>query len=193
MRAKGTAMDITSSQFLPRLSFEPVNKRVARRYLYFLTSLSAISGLGKWSPDFWDKIPLLMDKLGLRNALIKAGPMFIYALVFSIVGFLLLVFILTKLMNAQFVLSLAKCLFLLSLFYLVWAFMLFLPESLSVIPKIFLALVLLFGIVHCFFLGMMRYYWEKRRYGDVFMEITVLILFLAFMWKPMQIILVGSS
>lgn len=181
----------TAYHILPHFSFESVNKRVVRRYFFYLMTVLGVSGVGKLTPEVWDKIPVLMDKLGLKEALIKASPMFIEAIILAVLGFLLLLLIMTKLMDAQFVFSLAKCMFLLGFFFMVCAFLSLIPGAL-ILRKFFLVLILAFGIIHCFFLGMMKYYWDKSSYGDVFLELAALGVFLAVMWYPAKVILLGS-
>jgi hypothetical protein len=185
-------MDLTINRVFPYLSFDLVNKRVVRRYIFYLSTILGMSGIGKITPEIWEKIPLLMDKLGLKEALIKAGPMFVESIILAGIGFLLLLAIWTRLIDAQLVLSFAKCMFLLGLFFMICAFMTLLPGNLFILRKLFLLFVLAFGVVHCFFLGMMKYYWSKHSYGDVFLELIVLFVFLGVMWNPIRIMLLGS-
>jgi hypothetical protein len=185
-------MSTLEPTYLPSLSFYSVNqehlKKVISPYIKISMLVLTSSALGSLLPKIWKDIPLLMDNLGLKTALETATPLFLQSLLYTLLGFLFCAIILTKLIDAQFILSFAKSFLLVGLFFVICG-VVSLISSISnevMIQKILLIVFFLMAICRFFLLGLMRYYWTRKCYGDFALEFLVLLVFIGVLWKPIS-------
>jgi hypothetical protein len=180
-------MSTGSPRYLPYLSFYPVNQNVIKKlvlpYIKLSTVVLGSSVIGSFLPKVWDQIPVLMSYLGLKQGLERSTHLFWDALLYSVFGLLLIGVVYSKLMDAQFILSIAKSLLLIGLLFSLCGFVSLFPNTL-IVHKILLCIVLIFTVFRGFVYGLMRYYWDRKSYGDLFLEILVLCLFLYILWSP---------
>ena len=118
----------------------------------------------------------------LQAALAHATPSLDRVIGFAVAGMGLLAFVGLRLMDAQWIFSLARTAFFLAAFHLVCAIFSGLPMQSYRGHRFCAAAVLLFGTVHFFAFGLIRYYWRRRSYGDAAMEMLTLCAFVGFAW-----------
>jgi hypothetical protein len=186
-----------TSTLIPQHAFSPVNpvvsERVIRPYIKLGAAVFGAGGIGSLLPKIWDYLPGLMNYLGLKQALELATPLFLQAILYSVLGLIFIFAISTKLLDAQIVLLLSRALLLIGLLFIICGFVSIFPESL-IIHKILLVFIVFFAIFRFFILGpTMRFYWRKKAYGDIFLETLVLFIFIYILWSPISNILLGGG
>lgn len=158
-----------------------------------LTGLSAAGGKEKVLPGLWQEIPAAIEHAVGHGATANMRPFFAAAFIFSIIGILLLVMILSRAVDIQLLYFGALASFALSLVWLVCAVMSLLPSSFMGLHRVFIILVVAGTLASLFFRGgTLLYYWRERFYGDLTLQIVFIgTYYLAFAWLPLKFALAG--
>lgn len=179
----------------PDLVFSPVNKEVAWRLLVPMMLVTGISGIGAKQmalPNLWQEILPAIEKNVHHGATIDLQPYFAAAFVFSILGILFLVMVLTRAVDIQLLYFAGAASFALSFLWLVCAVMSLLPASLMGLHRVFVVIVVLATIGSQFVRGgTVRYYWGRSHYGDLATQVVFIGTYLALSWLPLKFALIG--
>lgn len=182
------------ADWIPRLVFSPVNKRLARWLLASMMLVTGISGLGakeKALPNLWTEILPAIER-NAHGAALDIQPYFAASFVFSILGILFLVMILSRSVDIQLVYFAGQASFALSLLWLVCAVMSLLPSSLMGLHRVFIVLVVLATLGSQFVRGgTVRYYWTGKHYGDLAAQVVFIGSYLTLAWIPLKFALSG--
>jgi hypothetical protein len=175
--------------------FSAVNKKVAWRLLFPMMLVTGISGIGAKEmalPNLWQEILPAIEENVHHGAALNLQPYFAAAFVFSILGILFLVMVLTRAVDIQLLYFAGKASFALSFLWLVCAVMSLLPASLMGLHRIFVIIVVLATIGSQFKRGgTIRYYWSGRHYGDFATQVVFIGTYLALAWLPLKFALIG--
>jgi uncharacterized integral membrane protein len=185
------------SRWIPRLVFSSVNRSVAWRLLVPMMFVTGISGAGAKEmalPNLWqDILPAIERNVG-PGATPDMQPYFAAAFVFSVLGILFLVMVLSRAVDIQLVYFAGRASFALSLLWLVCAVMSLLPPSLMGLHRVFVVLVVVSTVGSQFVRGgTVRYYWSEGHYGDLATQVVFMGTYLAFAWLPLRFALSGKS
>ena len=179
----------------PHLIFSSVNKKLAWRLLapiLIITGISGVGAKGRVLPNLWQEIPAAIEKNVHQGATADLQPFFSAAFVFSVLAILFLVMIISRAVDIQLVYFAARASFALSLLWLVCAVMSLLPASLMGLHRIFVVLVVAATIGSQFVRGgTMKYYWNKRYFGDLAIQVVFTGTYLALAWPPLKFALIG--
>jgi len=180
---------------MPNLIFSPVNKKLARRLLFALLVVTGISGAGAKQealPNLWRVIPQTLEQNVSRGATADLRPYFAVSFVFSILGILFLVMILTRAADIQLFYLAGGASFALSLLWFICAVMSLLPPSLMGLHRVFVVLVVAATIAAQFISsGTAKFYLIRRSYGDLATQVVFLTTYLIFAWEPLKFALIG--
>src|ERR1051326_2870363 len=184
------------SDWLPRLVFTPVNKKVAFRLMAPMLVVTGISGIGAQKlalPNLWKNIgPAIEANVG-RDVTHHIQPFFAASFVFAILGILFLVMILSQAVDIQLAYFAGRASFALSFLWFICAVMSLLPASLMGLHRVFVVLVVASTVGSQFIRGgTIRYYWMKRHYGDLATQVIFIGTYLALAWLPLRFALTGS-
>jgi hypothetical protein len=182
-------------RWLPRLVFSSVNKRLAWGLLIPVMVLTGISGVGakeKALPSLWgDILPAIQKNVG-HEPVYNIQPYFAAAFVFSVLGILFMVMILSRAVDIQLVYLAGRASFALSLLWVVCAVMSLFPASLMGLHRIFVILVVAATLCSQFVRGgTLTYYRKEKYYGDFITQIVFVGTYLAFAWLPLKFALFG--
>ncbi|MEZ4862265.1 MAG: hypothetical protein R3C14_13190 [Caldilineaceae bacterium] len=182
--------------WMPNLIFSSVNKKLAWRLLLPMMIITGISGVGgqeKVLPNLWDEILPAIERNVEYGAANDMAPYFAASFVFSILGILFLIMVLTRAVDLQLVYLAGRASFALSLLWLVCALMSVLPPSLMGLHRIFIVLIVAATIASQFIRGgTIKYYWMREHYGDLVVQIVMLATYMVFAWIPLRFALTGS-
>lgn len=182
------------ANWLPRLVFAPVNRRVAWRLLAPMLLITGFSGAGAKEqalPSLWrDIVPAITENV--NGATHDVRPYFAAAFVFSILGILFLLMILSRAVDIQLAYFAGRASFALSFLWFVCAVMSLLPDSLMGLHRIFVVLVVLATVGSQFIRGgTVRYYWSNGHFGDLATQVVFIGTYLALTWLPLRFALIG--
>lgn len=184
-----------TAQWLPRLVFSSVNRTLAWRLLIPMMLLTGIGAAGAKQmalPNVWHEIIPAIEKNVGHGASISIQPYFAAAFVFSVLGILFMVMILSRAVDIQLVYFAGRASFALSLVWIVCAVMSLLPASLMGLHRVFVVLVVGATLGSQFVRGgTVKYYWMRRYYGDLATQIVFIGTYLAFAWLPLRFALFG--
>lgn len=184
-----------TSQWIPRLVFSPVNKRVVRRLLLPMLIVTGISGAGAKEqalPSLWKTIIPAIEANVQHGAMRDVQPYFAAAFVFAILGILFLIMILTRAVDIQLMYFAGRASIGLSFLWFICAVLSLLPGSFMGLHRVFIVLVVAATLAMQFVRGgTIRYYWDRRHYGDLATQIIFIGTYLAFAWLPLRFALIG--
>jgi len=163
----------------PYLSFYPVNRQLASRYLSFAGLLTAISAGVRVAA----RLQAAPDFATLMKTANLALPMMWPALIYSGLGLALVVAIRATILDMQIILSLARGFLLLATIYICCAAALLLGAEMTYWAKGLLLFLVLLG-VFAHITGGLSYYWRRRSLGDLIVESAALALFLTLTAHP---------
>lgn len=179
------------ARWIPNLVFSSVNRKVAWRLLVPMMLVTGLSGAGAL-PNLWQQILPAIEKNVKTGATIDMQPYFAVAFVFSILGILFMVMILSRGVDIQLLYFAGSASFALSLVWFICAVMSLLPASLMGVHRIFIFLVVAASVGSQFVRGgTVHYYWSERYYGDLATQIVFIGTYLALAWLPLKFALTG--
>lgn len=179
------------AQWMPDLIFAPVNKKPAQQLLLAMLVVTGLSGAGANTalPNLWH-IPDWLSQHGAPGDMLKAS--FATSFIFSVLGVLFLIMILTRVADLQLLYLASGASFALSFLWLVCAVMALLPPSLMGLHRVFVVLVVGGTIASQFVRGgTAKFYLMRKYYGDLATEIVFLTTYLIFAWIPLKLALTG--
>jgi uncharacterized integral membrane protein len=183
------------ADWLPRLVFAPVNRRVAWRLLLPMLVVTGISGIGAQKqalPSLWKQILPAIEENVHSGSVHNAQPYFAASFVFSVVGILFLVMVLSRAVDIQLAYFAGRASFALSFLWFLCALMSLLPESLMGLHRIFIICAALATLGSQFIRGgTIRYYWREGHFGDLGVQIVFIGTYLTFAWLPLRFALTG--
>ena len=183
------------AHWLPRLVFSPVNRTVAWRLLLPMLVVTGISGVGAKEqalPSLWKQILPAIEENVHSGAVHDVQPYFAASFVFSILGILFLVMILSRAVDIQLAYFAGRASFALSFLWFICAVMSLLPGSLMGLHRVFLILVVAATVGSQFIRGgTVRFYWNEGHYGDLAAQVVFIGTYLAFAWLPLRFALTG--
>jgi len=159
--------------YWPRLIFRPVNKARARFYLG--VAIGEVGALGFnvsfTLADQWDQILKLSEHLGRKEAFEHVEPLHYLSVALAGAAAVLLVGVLARLLDAQFIYNLAIGLLLAAFILVVVAWLAIPSESSMALKAIFMVLIVFVFIVMAVWAvsygSMAEYYFREGSYGDI--------------------------
>lgn len=160
--------------WFPQLSLFPVNPNVLAPFTVFSTGMTAIAGIPKGLGELVKagvaSGPLSSAAQNLEPVLHILGP----ALLYAVLGTLLVVAVRVRLLDRIAIFSLAKAFLVVSLLYVCCAVLILLGTDMGYFAKAVILAVLTVGIAGGVLGGVLPYAWRKRFYGDVVVELAIL-------------------
>jgi hypothetical protein len=157
--------------------------------------VTGISGAGareKALPNLWKEILPAIERNVDHGAVVDIQPYFAASFVFSVLGILFLVMVLSRAVDIQLAYFAGRASFALSFLWLVCATMSLLAASLMDLHRVFVVLVVVATLGSQFVRGgTVRYYWSERHYGDLATQVMFIGTYLAFAWLPLKFALTG--
>lgn len=164
----------------------PVHEVMVRRTLWPFLLLAGVLGVGSfaWAAKGWERATQLLAGLGVLQQLRAVPTLLLWASILSAIAFVLMILILSGILDAVIVLSVARNLIFVAALYVIYVLFRQLDPASLLLGSVLMGLTAL-AVVIFQVRGPLGEHWIWRAYGDVLLEAVIFVPFLVLLWVPM--------